>query len=55
MNLGRQKFLELLDVVEPKLSRRYQEIAAAVRESNAPADRLASDSKLKRLVATLAE
>lgn len=55
MSLPRQKFTELLDIVEPKLGRRYREIAAAVRASNAPEDKLASDSKLKRLIAALSE
>lgn len=45
----------LNSIIEPKLGRRYQEIAAAVQASNAPADRLASDSKLKRLISALAE
>lgn len=53
MSLPSAKFSELMDIVESKLSRRYQEIANAIRESNAPADRLASDSKLKRLIAAL--
>ncbi len=53
MALSRQKFSELLDIVEPKLGRRYQEIAAAVRESTAPADKLAGDTKLRRLIVAL--
>ncbi|MGY6499744.1 MAG: hypothetical protein ACXIVQ_02430 [Acidimicrobiales bacterium] len=55
MSLASQKFEELLDVIEPKLGKRYQEIATAIRESNAPADKLANDSKLKRLVEALSK
>lgn len=54
MRLPREKFEDLLDLLEPKLGRRYQEIASAIRASNAPADRLATDSKLKRLIGALA-
>lgn len=47
------KFIELLDIIQPKLGRRSREIATAIRESNAPADKLVSDTKLKRLVDAL--
>ncbi len=55
MALPRLKFGELLDMLEPKLGRRYKEIADAVRASNAPPDMLASDSKLKRLINSLTQ
>jgi hypothetical protein len=55
MTLPREKFQELFAMIEPKLGRRYKEIASAVRTSNAPPDRLASDSKLRRLVGALAD
>lgn len=54
MLLPREKFDELLHLLEPKVGARYQEIIAAVRESNAPPDRLMNDSKLKRLIESLA-
>jgi hypothetical protein len=55
VTLPREKFQELFAMIEPKLGRRYKEIASAVRTSNAPPDRLASDSKLRRLVGALAD
>ena len=49
--LSQAKFEELLDMIEPKLARRrYREIAKAVRESNAPLDKIIDDSTIKRLV-----
>lgn len=54
MKLPREKFWELLSMLEPKLAGRYGEIASAVRDSNAPPDKLVNDSRLKRLVGALA-
>lgn len=51
--LAQKKFNELLDLLEPKLSTRYQEILIAMRDSDAPPHKLASESRLKRLVAGL--
>jgi hypothetical protein len=43
-------------MIEPKLvRRRYREIAQAVKESNAPLDRMADESTIKRLIQTLAK
>jgi hypothetical protein len=54
-SLCRQKFDDLLDMIEPKLARRrYKEIFSAVRNFFGPLDSLARDSKMKRLIKTLA-
>jgi hypothetical protein len=55
MRLSAEKFDELMDLVEPKLGRRYREITSAMLDSNAPVDKLATGSKLKRLVAALSK
>ncbi len=53
--LAHDKFRELLDIIEPKLARRrYREIADAVRDFNGPLYAMSRDSKVKRLVRTLA-
>lgn len=54
LSLAAEKFSELLDMIEPKLTRRrFREIASAVRETSAPLDRLVTESRMKRLVSSL--
>lgn len=54
-SIPQQKFLQLLDRIEPKLVRsKYQEIAAAVREFSGPLGRMGDDSQMKRMIKTLA-
>lgn len=53
MTLPRTKWNELLEILELKVGRRYREIVVAVRESTAPLDKLASETKVKKLLMAL--
>lgn len=53
MPLPREEFTALMGRIEPKLGRRHQEILAAIRASDAPLDRVADESRIKRLIADL--
>jgi len=54
MSMARQKWDELLDLVEPKLGRKYKELLTAIKESNASPDQLARETRLKRMVEGIA-
>lgn len=53
MTLPQKKWDELFEIVELKVGRRYREIVAAIRESTAPPDKLASETKVKKLLGAL--
>lgn len=52
LRLAQEKFGEMLELIEPKLGRRHQEVLTAMRAAKAPLDKLAGDTRVKRLVAT---
>ncbi len=50
MPLPRAKFEQMLARVEPKLDRRHLEIVAAIKGSSAPLDKVAEETRVKKLI-----